>query len=87
MGLTWEEFLQLTAIITNLNDSIYYFGQNRGIEIKEENRRVATAAKEYQELFSDLKYMKFMEEVRKIFKNLLTIFKLIKNDYKSTRVY
>ena len=75
LGLTWEEFLQLTAIITNLDYSIYYLSQNQGIEIKEKNLRVATAAKEYQEFFSDFKYMKFIEEVRKSFKNLISILK------------
>ena len=67
MGLTWEEFLQLAAVITNLSDSIYYFDEEE-IEIKEKNRRVAAAANEYQEFFSDLKYMKFMEELRTSFK-------------------
>ena len=67
MGLTWEEYLQLAAVITNLIVSIYYFDEEE-IEIKEKNRIVAVAAKEYQEFFSDLKYMKFMEELRTSFK-------------------
>ena len=67
MGLTWDEFLKLATIITNLDDSISYFGDEK-IGIKEKNRRVAAAANEYQEFFSDLKYMKFMEELRISFK-------------------
>ena len=63
MVLTWEEYLQLAAVVTNLDDSIYYFRDEK-IEIKEKNRKVAAAAKKYQELFNDLKYMKFMEDVR-----------------------
>ena len=63
MGLTWDEFLKLATIITNLDDSIYYFDDEK-IEIKEKNRRVAAAAKDYFEFFNDFKYMQFMEEVR-----------------------
>ena len=63
MGLTWEEFLKLASIITNLNVSIFYFDDKK-IEIKEKNRRVAAAAKDYLEFFNDFKYMQFMEEVR-----------------------
>ena len=64
MGLTWEEYLQLAAIVTNLNDSISYFDDEKN-EIKEKNRRVAAAAINYNEFFNDLKYMRFMEEVRR----------------------
>ena len=63
MVLTWEEYLQLASIVTNLNYSIIHFDDGK-IEIKEKNRRVAAAAKEYHEFFSELKYMQFMEEVR-----------------------
>ena len=63
MVLTWEEYLQLAAVVTNLNESIYYFDDEK-IEIKEKNRRVAAAAKKYHEFFNELKYLKFMEEVR-----------------------
>ena len=63
MGLTWEEFLKLATVITNLHDSIYYVDDEE-IEIKEKNRRVATAGKDYLEFFNDLKYKHFMEEVR-----------------------
>ena len=63
MGLTWDEFLKLATVITNLADSIYYFDKEE-IEIKEKNRKVAAAAKDYLEFFNDLKYMQFMEEVR-----------------------
>ena len=64
MVLTWEEYLQLAAIVTNLNESIYHFNEEK-IEIKEKNRRVAAAAKVYHEFLNELKYMQFMEEVRK----------------------
>ena len=63
MGLTWEEYLQLTAVIKNLAVSITYFDKWE-IEIREKNRRVATAAQAYQEFFSDSKYTKFMERLR-----------------------
>ena len=63
MGLTWDEFLKLATVITNLNLSIYYFDDEK-IEIKEKNRRVAAAAKNYFEFFNDLKYLQFMNEVR-----------------------
>ena len=63
MGLTWEEFLKLASIITNLNVSIFYF-DDKNIEIKERNRRVTAAAQKYQELFNNFKYMELMEEVR-----------------------
>ena len=63
MGLTWDEFLKLATVITNLTDSIYYFAEEK-IEIKEKNRRVATAAEDYFEFFNDSKYLQFMEEVR-----------------------
>ena len=64
MGLTWEEFLQLAAVIKNLYVSIC-FSQKE--DMKEKNRRVAAAANQYQEFFTDLKYMKFMEELRTSF--------------------
>ena len=63
MGLTWDEFLKLATVITNLNLSIYYFDKEE-IDIKEKNRRVAAAAEEYQEFFNHFKYMQFMNEVR-----------------------
>ena len=63
MGLTWDEFLKLATIITNLDDSIYYFDDKK-VGIKEKNRRVAAAANNYKEFFNDYKYMKFMEDVR-----------------------
>ena len=63
MELTWDEFLKLATFITNLATSIYHFGYEK-IEIKEKNRRVAAAAKNYFEFFNDLKYLQFMNEVR-----------------------
>ena len=75
MRLTWEENLQLAAVITNLTVSISSF-DNEEIEITEKNRRVAAAAINYKEFFSVLKYMKFMEEVRKSLNNLISILKV-----------
>ena len=69
MGLTWDEFLKLATIITNLDDSIYYFDKEE-IEIKEKNRRVATAAKNYLEFFNEMKYIHFMNEVRISFRKM-----------------
>ena len=73
MGLTWDEFLKLASVISNLGDSIYYF-QSKFLGTKEKNRRVAAAAEDYQELFDDLKYMQFMNELRISFTNLIIIF-------------
>lgn len=67
MRLTWEEYLQLAAVITNLKKSINDF-DNEEIEITEKNRRVAAAAINYKEFFSVLKYMKFMDEFRNSYK-------------------
>ena len=63
MGLTWDEFLNLAIIITNLYHSISYFDDKK-IEIKEKNRRVAEAAMNYKELYSNFKYLQFMGELR-----------------------
>ena len=63
MGLTWDEFLKLATIITKLDDSIEYFESKTSV--KEKNRRVTEAAKEYLKFFNDLKYVQFMNEVRK----------------------
>ena len=63
MGLTWDEFLKLATVITNLSDSIYYFDDEK-IGIKEKNRKVDVAATDYLESFNDLKYKHFMETVR-----------------------
>ena len=63
MGLTWDEFLMLATVISSLGDSIYSFNKKE-MEIKEKNQRIAAAANNYEELFYDLKYMKFMDEIR-----------------------
>ena len=67
MGLTWDDFLKLTVVITNLHDSIKYFKSSQ-IDIKEKHRRVAAAAQRYKEFFTDLKYSDFMKVVRISFK-------------------
>ena len=63
MGLTWDDFLKLTVVITNLHDSIGYFKSSQ-IDIKEKHRRVAAAAQRYKDFFKDLKYSDFMKVVR-----------------------
>ena len=72
MGLTWEDFLQLATVVTNLFRSIAYFNVGQKIGIKERNRKVAAAAINYREFFNGLKYMKFMDEVRLSFTKLKT---------------
>ena len=66
MGLTWEEFLKLATVIWNLHWSIGFFHRDV-IGIKEKNRSISAAAKDYFEFFNDLKYLKFMNEVRTSF--------------------
>ena len=63
MGLTWDEFLKLATVISNLWNPLYYFDYKED-EIKELNRRVAATAKDYLNIFNDFKYMQFMREVR-----------------------
>ena len=63
MGLTWDEFLKLASVISNLKIPIANFN-NDEIGINEKNRRVAAAAKDYLEFFIDFKFMQFMEEAR-----------------------
>ena len=71
MGLTLDEFVQLTGVIANLLVSIYSIkGEDNIIEINEKNRRIATAAQSYRKFFSDLRYVKFMDLVRKSLKIL-----------------
>ena len=73
MALTFEEFLQLAAVVTTLEDSIYY-SDGYKIDIKAKSRRVAASAKKYQDFFNDLKYMQFMEELRISFTKIYIIF-------------
>ena len=61
--LTWDEFLKLTTVISNLKKSIIFFNKKK-IGINEKNRRVANAAENYLKLLDDFKYRKFMKEVR-----------------------
>ena len=63
MELTWDDFLNLAAVITNLHDSIYYFDDTE-IDIKEKHRRVAAAAQRYKDFSTDLKNSDFMKVVR-----------------------
>ena len=64
MELTWEQFLQLATVVTNLRDSIENLDLGPDSDIVEKNRKVSAAAINYKEFFNDLKYMKFMDEVR-----------------------
>ena len=63
MGLTWDDFLELAAIVTDLYDSIGYF-KTSNVDIKEKNYRVFAAAQNYQEFFGNLKCSEFMKQVR-----------------------
>ena len=54
MTLTWKEFLNLAAVVQNLNEPLENFFYKR-IDIKELNRRVAKAAQDYLDLFKDAK--------------------------------
>ena len=81
MGLTWDEFLKLATVITNLTNSIYYFNREKK-GTKEKNQRVAAAAEDYLEFFSDSNYKQFMNEVRTSFTNVMIIFEVIDNNSK-----
>ena len=63
MMLTWKEFLNLAIVVQNLDEPIknYFY---KKIDIKELNRRVAKAAKDYLDLFKDAKYMEFSNTMR-----------------------
>ena len=86
MGLTWDEFLKLATVISNLRKPILNF-HNKQIGIKELNRRVAAAAKGYLECFNDLKYMQFMNEVRISFSIVIIIFWAIDNKVSNNNKY
>ena len=73
MGLTWEEFLQLAAVLTNLRNSIKNFNLDPQIDIKEKNERIAAAALNYEEFCNDLKYMQFMDNLRISFTKIIKI--------------
>ena len=81
MGLAWNEFLKLASVISNLDYSIYFFQRKyRRLGTKEKNRRVSAAAEDYLELYKDLKYIQFINELRISFKNLIIIFKVENNN-------
>ena len=63
MTLTWKEFLNLAAVVQNLNEPIYNFFKKK-TDIKELNRLVAKAAQDYLDLFGDAEYMKFTKFMR-----------------------
>ena len=63
MTLTWKEFLNLAAVVQNLREPIKNFVDKK-IDIKELNRRVAKAAKDYLDLLKDSKYMDFADTMR-----------------------
>ena len=63
MTLTWEEFLNLAAVVQNLDEPIDNFFDKK-IDIKEFNRRVAKAVKKYLDLFEDVEYMEFAKYMR-----------------------
>ena len=63
MTLTWKEFLNLAAVVQNLNQPIEncFF---KKIDIKELNRRTVKAAQDYLDLFKDAKYLEFANTIR-----------------------
>ena len=63
MGLAWDDFLKLAAIVTNLDNSIGYFKISR-VDMEEKNRRVLVAAQKYQEFFENCNCSEFMKQVR-----------------------
>ena len=78
MRLTWDEFLELASVISNLTIPINNFN-SKEIEFKEKKRRVIGAAKDYLEFFNDFKYIEFMNEVRKSLKKNKDHFQVIHN--------
>ena len=63
MTLIWKEFLNLTDVLRNLIEPLHNFYTEK-IDIKELNRRVAKAAKDYLAFFKDAKYMEFTNTMR-----------------------
>ena len=63
MTLTWEEFLNLAAVVQNLREPIHNFFYKK-IDIKELNRQVAEAVQDYLDLFEDAKYIEFANNMR-----------------------
>ena len=68
MGLTWDEFLKLASVISNLKEPIIVY-DDKEIGFKEMNTRVAGAAKDYLDFFNNLKYIEFMKKARISLKN------------------
>ena len=62
MKLTWDDFLNLASIVTNLYESICDFNEQE-ITIQQKNRRVADTANEYRNFFKDSKYFEFIKIV------------------------
>ena len=63
MTLTWKKFLDLAAIVKNLDELIRYF-DIKITDIKNFNRQVAKAAQDYLDLFKDPKYLEFAKSIR-----------------------
>ena len=63
MRLTWDDFLKLAAVITNLRNSILDFGFPLS-KLVEKRRGILAAVQRYQDFFKDSKYSECMEKIR-----------------------
>ena len=63
MTLTLKEFLNLAAVVQNLDEVIYSFDIKRN-DIIDFNRQVFQAAQNYFDFLRDARYMGFIEYIR-----------------------
>ena len=63
MTLTWKEFLNLAAVVQNLDEVIGSFDIKRN-EIIDFNRQVFQAAQNYFDFLQDERYMEFIIYMR-----------------------
>ena len=63
MTLTWKEFLNLAAVVQNLDEVIGSFDIKRN-EIIDFNRQVFQAAQNYFDFLQDERYMEFIKYMR-----------------------
>ena len=63
MALTWEEFLNLAAVVQNLYEVIDSFDIKRN-DIIDFNRQVFQAAQNYFDFLLDARYMEFIKYTR-----------------------
>ena len=63
MAITWREFLNLAAIVQNLDTAIYYFDIKRN-DFIDFNRQVLELALHYLNFLRDARYMEFIDYKR-----------------------